>query len=107
MRTDTHRDHRWSLDDRTDDDDDEGYATMGGPIKSPSNMERFRQARQRGMSRYDSAALADKDYHGGVRGFDPLTIRHIKNCGYTAINSDDILLCYRDIIHLHRRTLDG
>jgi hypothetical protein len=59
------------------------------------------------MSRYDTAALADKDYHGGVQGFDPLTIRIIKNCGYTAINSDDILLCYRDIIHLHRKTLDG
>lgn len=107
MRTDTHRDHHWSFDDRAADDDDEGYATMGGPIKSPSNMERFQQARQRGMSRYDSAALADRDYHGGVRGFDPLTIRIIKNCGYTAINSDDILLCYRDIIHLHRKTLDA
>jgi hypothetical protein len=59
------------------------------------------------MSRYDTAALADKDYHGGVRGFDPLTIRIIKNCGYTAINSDDIILCYRDIIHLHRKTLEG
>jgi hypothetical protein len=59
------------------------------------------------VSWYDTAALADKDYHGGVRGFDPLTIRIIKKCGYTAINSEDILLCYRDIIHLHRKTLDG
>ncbi len=59
------------------------------------------------MSRYDTAALADKDYHGGVRGFDPRTIRIIKNCGYTAINSDDIILCYRDIIHLHRKMLEG
>ena len=107
MHTDMHRDHHWSFDDREADDDNGGYAAMGGPIKSPSNIERFRQARQRGMSRYDTAALADKDYHGGVRGFDPLTIRIIKNCGYTAINSDDILLCYRDIIHLHRKTLDG
>ena len=59
------------------------------------------------MSRYDLAALAYKDYHGGVRGFDPLMIRTIKNCGYTAINLDDIILCYRDIIHLHRKTLEG
>ena len=58
------------------------------------------------MSRYDLAALAYKDYHGGVRGFDPLMIRTIKNCGYTAINLDDIILCYRDIIHLHRKTLE-
>ena len=67
MRTDMHRDHHWSFDEREADDDDGGYAMMGGPIKSPSNIERFRQARQRGMSRYDTAALADKDYHGGVR----------------------------------------
>ncbi len=53
------------------------------------------------MSRYNTAALVDKDYHGGVQGFDPLTIRIIKNGGYMAINSDDIILCYRDIIHLH------
>ncbi len=108
MRTDMHRDyHQWLFDKREDKDEDGGYAMMGGPIKSPSNIERFQQARQRGMSRYDTAALADKDYHGGVQGFDPLTIRIIKNCGYAAINSDNILLCYRDIIHLHRKTLDG
>jgi hypothetical protein len=53
------------------------------------------------------AALADKDYHGGVPCFDPLTIKIIKNCGYTAINSDDIILCYRDIMLLHRKTLEG
>jgi hypothetical protein len=107
MRTDTHRDHHWSFDEWDDEDEDGGYVMMGGPIKSPSNIEQFRQARQRGMSQYDTAALANKDYHGGERGFDPLTIRIIKNCGYTAINSDDILLCYRDIIHLHRKTLGG
>ena len=96
-----------SFEDRVDNGDEGDYAMMAGPIKSPSNVEHFRQARQRGMSRYDMAALADKDYHGGVRGFDPLMIRIIKNCGYTAIDSDDIILCYRDIIHLHQKTLDG
>ncbi len=50
VHTDTHRDHHWSFDEREADDDDGGYAMMGGPIKSPSNIERFRQARQRGMS---------------------------------------------------------
>ncbi len=107
MRTDTQRDHRWSFEDREDNGDKGGYPLMGGPIKSPSNVERFRQARQRGMSRYDTAALADKDYHRGVRGVDSLTIRIIKNCGYAAINSDDIILCHRDIIHLHCKMLDG
>ena len=90
MRTDTHCDHHWLFDEREDEDEDGGYAMMGGPIKLPSNIERFRQACQRGMSLYDTAALADKDYHRGVRGFDPLTIRIIKNYGYTAINSDNI-----------------
>ncbi len=107
MRPDMCCDHHWLFDEREDDDDNGGYAMIGGPIKSPSNIGRFQQARQRGMSRYNMAALADNNYHGGVRGFDPLTIRIIKNCGYTAINSDDILLCYRDIIHLHGKTLDG
>jgi len=41
MRTDMQRDHHWSFDDPAADDDDEGYATMGGPIKSPGNIERF------------------------------------------------------------------
>ena len=91
-----------------DDDDEVSYVSMGGAIKSPSNVECFCQACQQGMSRYDTAALADRDYHGGVRGFDPLTIRIIKNCGYTAaINPDNIILCYRDIIHLHQKTLEG
>ena len=106
MRTDMHRGHRWLFDDREDEYDEGGYTLMGGAIKSPSNVEHFCQACQLGMSRYDTAVLADKDYHGGVRGFDPLTIRIIKNCGYTAITSDDIILCYRDIIYLHQKTLD-
>ena len=59
MCTDTHQDHHWSFDEREDKDEDGGYVMMGGPIKLPSNIERLRQARQRGMSRYDTAALAD------------------------------------------------
>ncbi len=51
--------------------------------------------------------MADKDYHGGVDGFDPLTITIIKNCGYSTISSDDVILCYNDIIQLHCKTLNG
>jgi hypothetical protein len=87
--------------DRAMDDDNRTYASMGGPIKSPSNVERCQQAQQHGMSHFDTAALADKDYHGGVRGFNPLTIRIIENCWYTAITLDDIILCYHDIMLLH------
>ena len=57
MCTDTHRDHQWFFDEWEDEDEDGGYAIMGGAIKLPSNIERFRQARQRGMS------------HGGIGGY--------------------------------------
>jgi hypothetical protein len=93
--------------DRETNDGEVSYASMGALIKSPSNVKQCRQAWQQGISRYNMAALADKDYHGGVWGFDPLTIKIIKNCGYTAINSDDIILCYRDIMLLHHKTLKG
>ena len=41
MCPDTHRAHCWLFDNREVDGDKEGYAVMGGPIKSPSNIERF------------------------------------------------------------------
>ena len=41
MRPDMHCDHYWLFDVREDDSDKGGYAMMGGPIKSPSNIERF------------------------------------------------------------------
>jgi hypothetical protein len=41
MRTDAHRDHHWLFEEREADDDNGGYAMMGGPIKSPSNIECF------------------------------------------------------------------
>ena len=41
MRTDTHRDHHWLFEEREADNDNGGYAMMGGPIKSPSNIECF------------------------------------------------------------------
>jgi hypothetical protein len=103
---DPHGDRRSQTDhhvDRAMDDDDRTYVLMGGPIKSHSNVECHQQARQHGISRFDMAALAEKDYSGGVRGFDPLSIRIIKNSVYTAITSDDIILCYQDIMLLHQK----
>ena len=41
MRMDMHRAHSWLFDNREDDGDEGGYVVMGGPIKSPSNIERF------------------------------------------------------------------
>ena len=105
--TEGRRGHRWLFIGWEVDNDEVSYALMGGAIKSPSNVKRFCQACQQGMSRYDTVILAERDYHGGVWGFDPRTIRIIKNCGYTTINSVDIILCYRDIIHLDRKMLEG
>ena len=41
MRPDRYPDHHWLFDDREDDGDEGGYTMMGGPIKSPSNIEHF------------------------------------------------------------------
>ncbi len=73
------------------------YATMGGGIESPSNNVYQQLAWNLRVSCFDAADLADKDYHGGVDGFDPLTITIIKNCGYSTIS----------FIQLHCKTLDG
>jgi hypothetical protein len=79
----------------------------GGTIESPSNSVNQRSARNCRVSHLDAAALADRDYHDRVDGFDLLTITVIKNCGYSPISSDDVLLCYRDFIQLHCKTLGG
>jgi hypothetical protein len=80
---------------------------MGGPIKSPSNSVNQQTFWNLRVSHFDAAALVDKDYHGGIDGFDLLTITIIKNCGYSTISSDDVILCYNDIIQLHCKTLGG
>jgi hypothetical protein len=83
------------------------HATMGGGIKSPRNSVNRRSARNLRVSFFDAAALADKDHHGGVDGFDPPTITIIKTCGYSTISFDDVTLCYNEVIHLHCKTLYG
>jgi hypothetical protein len=80
---------------------------MGGQIKSPSNSVNRMLAQDLRVSHFDAAALADRDYHGVVDGSNSLTIPIIKNCGYSSISSDDVILCYRDIIQLNCKTLEG
>ena len=41
MRKDTHRDHHWSFDEREDDNDDGGYAMMGGQSNCPATLNVF------------------------------------------------------------------
>jgi hypothetical protein len=45
-------------------------------------------------------------YHGGIRGHNPLTVIFLHNCGYTELNSTDVIKSYNDIIYLHAEVLD-
>ena len=53
------------------------------------------------VSPLDIAGLGDKQYHGGDDGYDPLTIPIVHKCGYTEINSSDVIACHQDIIQVH------
>jgi len=82
----------------------------GGPILSPRASDRERLARSLKTSRFDLAALAHSDYHGGYDGVLALTIGFIHECGYDSISveaSEDVLLCYNDIILVHRKVVAG
>ena len=84
--------------------DDEEDESLGGEIISPRNADRRRQALVDKISPLDIARLGNVRYHGGVHGYNPLTMSIVHRCGYTAINSTDVLLNYNDIIHLHEVT---
>jgi hypothetical protein len=78
---------------------DEGLS--GGCIFSPCHANRRRQAMVNKVSPLDIAGLGDKRYHGGGKGYNPLTIPIVHRCGYTEINSSDVIACHQDIIHIH------
>ena len=85
-------------------DDD---ASLGGMIVSPRNTDRRRQALAQRISPFDVARLGNARYHGGSHGYQPLTEGIIHRCGYTEINSSDVLLAYNDIIEVHSRTCNN
>ena len=73
---------------------------------TPCKIEgRRRQAIKDGLSRFDFAAFCDPHYHGGLKGLTTLTIGDIRERGYTSINTDDVVLCFNDIISLHSKVL--
>jgi hypothetical protein len=56
------------------------------------------------------ATLATTKYHGGEDGIQFLMEQYIHNCGYTSLfpeSPEDIVICYRDIIMIHRKVVDG
>jgi hypothetical protein len=91
-----------------------GSGLVGGPMGSPMDMASPRspkachhQALKANVSCFDSAALCDCNYHGGAHGLPALTVPDIQSCGYAAINTDNIVLCFNDIISQHAKVIAG
>ena len=80
-------------------------ALLGGSISSPRQVDRRRQAANAKVSPFDIAALADIKYHGGSEGYYTLTPSIIHNCGYTAINTGDVISSYNEIILVHESVM--
>jgi len=83
----------------------EEHTSLGGAISSPRHLDRRRQAANARVSQFDIAALADVKYHGGGDGYYPLTPAIIHNCGYTAINTVDVISSYNEIILVHESVM--
>jgi len=94
------------LDDDGHYDDDDASLGLGGMIVSPRNADRRWQALAQRISPFDVARLGNIQYRG-THGYEPLTEGIIHRCGYTEINSSDVLLAYNDIIEVHSRTCDN
>ena len=84
---------------------DETTTFVGGAISSPRNLDRRRQAATARVSQFDIAALADAQYHGGSEGYCPLTPALIHRCGYTAINTVDVISSYNKIVLVHESVI--
>lgn len=80
---------------------DNETTSLGGSITSPRHADRRRQAANARVSPFDIAALANTKYHGGNDGYYTLTPSIIHNCGYTAINTGDVISSYNEIILVH------
>jgi hypothetical protein len=63
------------------------------------------QALKANVSCFDVAALCDPHYHGGPNGLSILTIPDTRARGYMSITSDNVMLCFNDIISMHLKVL--
>jgi hypothetical protein len=84
---------------------DEDTALLGGAISSSRNIGHRRQAATARVSQFDIAALANAKYHGGGEGYYPLTPAIIHTCGFTAINTVNVIGSYNEIILVHESVL--
>jgi hypothetical protein len=55
----------------------------------------------------DIAGLSNVGYHGSIRGHNLLTMSIIHKCGYTELNSTDVIKSYNDIIYHHAEVLES
>ncbi len=78
----------------------------GGCISTPCHADRKRQAMENRVSPLDIPGLGDKQYHKGDGGYVPLTMHLVHQCGYTELNSSDVIASYQTIIHVHNYVLD-
>ncbi len=53
------------------------------------------------VSPLDIPGLGDERYHRGDGEYNPFTIPIVQRCGYTEINSLEVIACHQDIIHVH------
>jgi hypothetical protein len=58
-------------------------------------------------SHFNIAALCDPHYHCGTDDLSILTIPDICACGYMLITSDNVMLCFNDIISMHSKVLES
>ena len=71
----------------------------------PRHIDCRRHAANARVSQFDIAALADIKYHGGDDGYYPLTPVIIHKCGYTALNTVDVISSYNEIILVHESVM--
>jgi hypothetical protein len=85
--------------------DDKGRP-LGGQIVSPCHWDCHQLAQKAGHSPLDTAALGCQEYHGYERGYPHLTTEIIFCCGYHDPTGAGVIMCFNDIILMHRQVLD-
>jgi hypothetical protein len=85
--------------------DDEEEASLGGRIVTPRHADRRRQALASKISPMDIVRFGNMRYHGGPCGYTQLMMNIVHNCGFTELNTNDIIISYNKIIHLHTEVL--
>ncbi len=72
-----------------------------GHIVSPHHIDRCCIAATTRISPHNIAGLANRNYHGRELGFYTLDCKTIHACGYTEINTADVIQSYNNIILVH------